>query len=128
MPSQLNPDQIAPPFRDIYSHAIRVEPSERQLWLSGQLGILPDGTTPPSFADQCEALMDNMREVLAADGLSFANVIKMNAYVVAGHDLGTFAGVRARHLDGARPAMTTVFVSGLAVPEWLIEVEAVAAL
>jgi len=41
-------------------------------------------------------------------------------------DLSALAAVRKEMLDGVRPAVTTLFVSGLVSPAWLVEIEAVA--
>ena len=127
MSYKINPSEIAVPHRNIYSHAVRVEAGTRQLWISGQLGITADGITAPSFRSQCETLLNNMQIILAADGLQVEDLIKMNAYIVSGQELAIFSEVRSIFLAGARPAMTTLFVAALAAPEWLIEVDAVAA-
>lgn len=122
-----NPTSIAPPHKNIYSHAIEVQADTRTLYLSGALGIAKDGTTPDSIEQQAEIVMENMAAVLASAGMGFADLVKINAYVLKAEHIPTFAGVRARHLKGLRPAMTTVVVTALAAPAWLIEVDAVAA-
>jgi enamine deaminase RidA (YjgF/YER057c/UK114 family) len=42
-------------------------------------------------------------------------------------DLSTARAVREEYLDGHRPASTLLFVAGLAHPDWLIEIDFVAA-
>jgi enamine deaminase RidA (YjgF/YER057c/UK114 family) len=122
-----NPDTIAPPYKNIYSHAVEVRSGARTLYLSGSLGVAPDGTTPESIEQQSEFVMQNMAAVLASAGMSFKDLVKMNAYVLKVEYVPVFAAARGRHLNGARPAMTTVVVPALAAPAWLIEVDAVAA-
>jgi 2-iminobutanoate/2-iminopropanoate deaminase len=122
-----NPKTIAPPYKNIYSHSIETLAGTRTLYLSGQLGVAPDGTTPEDIERQSELVMQNMAAVLAESGMSFDDVVKLNAYFVKVEHIPIFAAIRARHLKGARPAMTTVVVSALAAPAWLIEVDAVAA-
>ncbi len=122
-----NPDSIAPPYKNIYSHAIEVREGARTLYLSGCLGVARDGAIPESIEKQSELVMENMAAVLASARMTFADLVKMNAYLLKVEHVPVFAGVRARHLAGARPAMTTVVISALAAPGWLIEVDAVAA-
>ncbi|HEX6980745.1 MAG TPA: RidA family protein [Alphaproteobacteria bacterium] len=122
-----NPGTIAPPFRNIYSHGIEVPAGARTLWISGQVGTKPDGSIAPDCAGQAEQIMQNIGAILAEAGMSFADLVKINAYLVRAEDIATFAPIRAKYLAGAKPAMTTVVVTALAQPSWLIEVEAVAA-
>ncbi|HZT04780.1 MAG TPA: RidA family protein [Steroidobacteraceae bacterium] len=122
-----NPETIAPPYKNIYSHAIEVSGDARTLYLSGSLGVARDGTVPEGIERQSELVMENMAAVLASAGMGFGDLVKMNAFVLKVEYVPVFAAVRARHLAGARPAMTTVVVPALAAPGWLIEVDAVAA-
>lgn len=127
MNKAINPGSIAPPFRNIYSHGIEVPERSRVLWVSGQLGTKPDGSIAADCAGQCEQVMENIKAILAEAGMSFADLVKINAYLVKAEDIAVFAPIRAKHLGNAKPAMTTVVVTALAQPQWLIEVEVVAA-
>lgn len=122
-----NPGSIAPPFRNIYSHGVESPADARTLWISGQVGTKSDGTIAPDCAGQAEQIMENIREILASAGMLFADLVKLNAYLLKAEDILVFAPIRARHLGVAKPAMTSVIVTALAQPQWLIEVEAVAA-
>jgi enamine deaminase RidA (YjgF/YER057c/UK114 family) len=53
-------------------------------------------------------------------------VVKLNYYVVGQQDLDTVRKVRQSYFAGDPPATTLVFVSGLADPSHLIEVDAIA--
>jgi 2-iminobutanoate/2-iminopropanoate deaminase len=118
-----NPASIAPPFRNIYSHGVECPANARTLWISGQIGTKPDGSIAPDCAGQAE----NIRAILTEAGMSFADLVKLNAYLVKAEDIPVFSPIRSKHLAGAKPAMTSVVVTALAQPSWLIEVEAVAA-
>lgn len=122
-----NPASIAPPFRNIYSHGIECPANARTLWISGQVGTRPDGSIASDCAGQAEQIMQNIGAILAEAGMGFGDLVKLNAYLVKAEDIAAFAPVRAKHLAGAKPAMTSVVVTALAQPSWLIEVEAVAA-
>ena len=52
---------------------------------------------------------------------------KIAIYLIREQDLPVFREIRDRYLDGHRPASTLLFISALARPDWLIEIEAVAA-
>ena len=122
-----NPPTIAPPYKNIYTQAIEVPANARTLYLSGCLGVAPDGTTPPGIEEQCEFVMFNMNEKLKAAGMTMANLVRMNAFILKQEYVPPFGAVRTKWLDGAKPAMTTVVVPDLAAPGWLIEVDCIAA-
>ncbi len=122
-----NPSTIAPPYKNIYTQAIEVPANARTLYLSGCLGIAPDGKTPAGIEEQSELVMFNMNEQLKAAGMTMANLVRMNAFILKQEYVPAFAVARAKWLNGAKPTMTTVVVPDLAAPGWLIEVDCIAA-
>ena len=50
MHKALNPTHIAPPYKNRYSHAVEVSAGSRMLFISGTVGVKPDGTVPAEFA------------------------------------------------------------------------------
>lgn len=56
-----------------------------------------------------------------------ANMIKVTGYVTRPDDIGLFRQVRDRLMEGHEPASTLVVVAGLANPDWIVEIEAIAA-
>jgi 2-iminobutanoate/2-iminopropanoate deaminase len=60
-------------------------------------------------------------------GMGPEHIIHYTSYLVAGTDTKPYDEARLRHLGAARPASTKVYVSGLARPELLCEVQAFAA-
>jgi enamine deaminase RidA (YjgF/YER057c/UK114 family) len=69
----------------------------------------------------------NIFAVLASAGMNAHNLVKITAFLTQREDLADFREVRDRMLREARPASSLIFVSGLADPAWLVEIEAVAA-
>jgi enamine deaminase RidA (YjgF/YER057c/UK114 family) len=64
---------------------------------------------------------------VSSEGATFADVVKLNSYLVDISALPAVRTVRDRHVDTARPpASTAVEVKGLVRPEFLIEIEALA--
>ena len=120
------PDTIAPPVA-AYSHGIEIPPNARVLHTAGQVGILPDGTTPEGVEAQTEATWVNLMAILESAGMGIDDVVKVTTYVTDVEDFWPMAKVRARFFGDARPASTGIVVKALAKPEWLVEVDLVAA-
>lgn len=121
-----NPTTVAPPF-SAYSHAVEVAPGARWLHVSGQIGIQPDGSVPAEPGAQMEQAWRNLLAVLNAAGMGPEDLVKVTAFLTRPEDTGLYREVRETLLDGAQPASTLIIVAGLAHPDWLVEIEAVAA-
>ena len=121
-----NPDTIAPTF-SAYSHGVEVAPGARWLHISGQVGVLPDGSFAHSPVGQMEQTWSNLLAVLAGAGMGPHDLVKVTGFLTRSEDVPLFRQVRDSLLEGAQPASSLVIVSGLAHPDWLVEIEAVAA-
>jgi enamine deaminase RidA (YjgF/YER057c/UK114 family) len=120
----LIPHTIAAPFGG-YSHGIA---GSRIVVTSGQLGLAADGSIPDTVAAQAAICFENIRAILACDGLDFSHVLRFNAYVTARDHMADYMKVRdamVSHL-AIKPASTLMIVSGFTRPEFLVEVEATA--
>jgi 2-iminobutanoate/2-iminopropanoate deaminase len=106
-----------------YSQAIEVDGF---LFCSGQLGLDPvTGQLMDGIEDQTERALLNLEAVLAAVGLTTADVVKTMVFLV---DLGDFTRLNAtysRHFGQPAPARSTVQVAALP-RNALVEIEAVA--
>lgn len=122
----VNPPAIRAPFA-AYSHGIVVEPGQRLLFASGQLGVSPDDVIPDDVEAQAELCFANIGAILAAAGMDFSDVVRFNAFVTDRAFFPVYGRVRARHVPGDRFASTLVVVSGFTRPEFRIEVEVTAA-
>src|SRR5215831_6824837 len=69
--------QVPDAVRSVYSHAAEVAAPSRVLFISGQFGVAPDGRLPADSAAQCERAMDNVEALLAAAGMTTANIVKL---------------------------------------------------
>ena len=114
-----------------YSH-VAVAAGARTIYLAGQVpadaqGKLVGGA---DLAAQATQVMENIGKALAAAGAGFADVVKITTYVVdyKPEHRAIISEVRGKFFGGraAPPASTLVGVAALAVPEWLIEIEAIA--
>ena len=61
------PISVAAPFGP-YSHAVEVPGGSRLLYISGEVGVLPDGTVPETIEAQAEACWRNIIAILAEPG------------------------------------------------------------
>ncbi len=122
----LSPSSIHPPFAP-YNHGIEVPAGQRLVFCSGQLGIAADGTIPPDCEGQAEICFANIAAILAEAGMGLDNIVRVNAYVSAREHLAPYMAVRNRLMSPPYPASTLVIVAGFARPEFVVEVEAIAA-
>jgi reactive intermediate/imine deaminase len=110
-----------------YSHAVKVG---NTVYVAGQIAFDKDGNVvgKGDIRAQAEQVFRNLQAVLAAAGASFKDVVKINTYLTRAQDIPAVREVRSKYLATEPPASTLVVISALALPDLLIEVEAVAAL
>lgn len=122
------PTSIAAPFAN-YAHGVVVERTSRLLFVSGQLGITPNGVVPQSARSQAEICLGNIDEVLAESGMDRSHVVRINAFVTSREHMSGYMQARDRWIEGLKkpPASTLVIVSGFTRPEFKVEVEVTAA-
>ena len=122
----LNPATVAPPF-SAYSHAVEIPPGARTLYVSGQLGVAPDGSVPADFAGQADQAFRNVLAILEAAGMGVRDLVRVNTYLTDSTDIAAYRDVRDRYVAGHQAASTMIVVQALAQPRFRIEVEVVAA-
>ena len=121
-----NPETIhAPAGR--YVHQIDVTNPSRLLFISGQVGTNPDGTTPPDPVDQLRVAVQNVLRNLEAAGLGIESLTKVTTYAVGALDPAGRRAVLDELLGAHVSCSTLVYVAALATPEFKIEVDAWAA-
>jgi 2-iminobutanoate/2-iminopropanoate deaminase len=123
-----NPDTIAVPM-GTYSQAVRVETGDA-VWIhvSGQIAIDLEGNLvgPGDVRAQTRQVFENLKAILAANGATFADVVKIGTYLTTLEDLAGMREVRSEYLTAEPPASTAVQVVALVVPDALIEIDLVA--
>ena len=126
MKRAITPASIRPPFAR-YSHAVEVAAPVRLLFASGQLGVSPDDEIPEGIEEQAVLCFENIRAILAAAGMTFADVVRFSAFVTDRAYFPIYGAVRSRYVAGDAFSSTLVVVSGFTRPEFKIEVEVTAA-
>ena len=125
MPRKFNPEGFpAPAF---YSHGVEVEASSRMLFVSGQVGVKPDGSLGADIGEQTRAAITNLTAVLAGAGMEPADIVKTTIYLTDETNFEGFAAAGASMLASPPSATTLVYVKALASPAMLVEIEAIAA-
>jgi len=110
-----------------YSHGIEVPPGARFLGIAGQVGRDVDGYVPEGIEAQATLAWRNVGAVLAAAGMEMADIVHYFSILVRREDSAGYDAARVKALGNARPASTKIFISGLAQPELLCEVQVFAA-
>lgn len=100
------------------------------LYVAGMLPLDANGDLVGAgdVVRQTEQVLDNVGEVLRAAGATFDDVVRVGVYLLNMADRPAVNTVRLRYFGDARPAATLVEVSALALPDALVEIEAVALL
>jgi len=126
-----SPATLPPPTG--YSHVAKVNKGTL-VFIAGQVSSDASGKLvgEGDLEAQAERVFANVKLAVEAAGASMADIVKMNTYIVASvdpADVPKMRAVRGRYFgSGTPPASTLVYVSRLAQPGWLIEVEVVAAI
>lgn len=113
-----------------YSQLALATGATQRLEIAGQVGNRPDGTLAAGLAGQLDAAFANIDAALHAAGMTRANIMKITVYLTenTAEAIGTYRTRRDAWVgDATPPAATLLIVAGLASPDWLVEVDAVAA-
>ncbi len=96
------------------------------VYLSGQVGLKPDGTLPPGFEAQARQTMDNIAAILKSANLGWSDVVKCTVMLDNIADWPAFNPIYASYFpDGNYPARSALGADGLALGA-LLEVECLA--
>jgi 2-iminobutanoate/2-iminopropanoate deaminase len=98
------------------------------VFVSGQAGIDETGRTvgPGDFEAQARRALENLRTVLEAAGSGLHDIVKVTIMVTDMSHLDTIIALRKEYFREPYPADTLLQVAGLAQPDWLVEIDAIA--
>ena len=124
----LNPPTMPAPRG--YTHVVETAGPARTIYISGQLGMTPDGNfagAPGDFRAQATQAFVNLKAALASVGANFSHVVKITNYFTDMAHLPIFFEVRDKFVNTkVPPASTAVQIVKLARPDALFEIEAIA--
>jgi enamine deaminase RidA (YjgF/YER057c/UK114 family) len=111
-----------------YKMATRQE-GGRLLHISGQVAWDTDGNVvgKGDMRTQARQVFQNLRQVLQAAGGDLKDLMKITTYITSIEDFPAVAEARREVFQGELPASTLIVVKSLFHPDFLIEVEGVAA-
>ena len=119
-----NPSGLAHP--ESYSHVVK---DGKTVYVAGQVARNSEGKTVGvgDFSAQAEQLFENVRGALESVGSGMGAIMKLNVFLTNREDIPAYRAVRARFVpDDALPVSTLILCSGLADPDFRIEVEVIA--
>jgi 2-iminobutanoate/2-iminopropanoate deaminase len=114
------------PATDDYVHAMEVRGAGRLLFVAGTMGLDPAGKPGATLAEQLDLIWSNIGRILAAAGMTVANIVRLTSYLRDASYAEANAAARVAALGG-RAVPTTAIVAETLVSDWLVEIEIIAA-
>jgi 2-iminobutanoate/2-iminopropanoate deaminase len=126
--TRINPDTISKPFTN-YAHVVTAEGAQKLVFCAGQVAADVDGKVlpPDDFGAQTKMVMKNLENALTAGGAKLSDVTKVTIYICNPHDVTKARGILFDYFGNNPPASTLCVLRGLANPNFLLEIEAIAA-
>jgi enamine deaminase RidA (YjgF/YER057c/UK114 family) len=113
-----------------FTNVVVVSAPARTIYIGGQNAVDASGNIvgKGDLKAQTEQIFKNLEIALEAAGATLHDIIKWNIYLVQGQDVraGFEVFQQAWGREAKPPLITGVFVAGLANPDFLVEIEAVA--
>ena len=110
-----------------YSDAIETKSNLRWLYTSGTPGLSKAGDLSKDITGQAELAWQHILKMLKQADMTTTDLVKVTQYLTRAEDIKEYAKVRSRILGDVRPAFMLLVIPQLVRPEFLIEVEAIAA-
>jgi len=111
-----------------YVHGIEAPTGSRLIYVSGQIPVRADGSTPEGIEAQAKVCWENIAAILKDAGVGLDSIVRTTQYLVDRSTYPQANSVRAAALGKHRTASVAIFVAGLVEPAWLIEIDAIAAI
>jgi enamine deaminase RidA (YjgF/YER057c/UK114 family) len=126
--TRTNPEGISKPFSN-YSHVVTAEGAQKLVFCAGQVAADVDGKVlpPDDFEAQAKMVMENLTKALAGGGAKLSDVVKITIYICNPHDVPKARNILKDYFGGHPPGSTLCVLRGLANPNFLLEIEAIAA-
>ncbi len=118
----LNPDGVVAPASN-YVQAVVHDRAAERIVISGQLGLRPDGSLEQGLEAQMRRAWSNLFAVMAAAGFERETLVRATIYVTEPGQAALCRRVRDEAFAGHSCANTYLEISGLAAPEFLVEIE-----
>lgn len=124
----INPDSLMK--NPAFSQAVVIEGNGKTIYIGGQNAINANHEIigKGDIQSQTRQVMENIRIALKECEATFDNIVKLNIHIVQGQNVLLAFQASQSYLESAinPPAITVLIVSGLANPDFLIEIDAIA--
>ena len=112
-----------------YTQGMKVSQAQTILFLSGQVAYTADGKPAfgGDFKAQARGAHQAIKALVESQGGTMASIVKINTYLTDIRHRQDLIPVREEFFGKKGPASTLVAVAALAHPDYLIEIEAIAA-
>ncbi len=122
---RIQPDGLSKPTA--YTHLVK---HGNLVFLAGQTATDASGDIVGvgDIEAQANKVYENIKTALAAAGSDVTKIVKTTTYLTSREDVDGYRNARVRHIPTDLPASTLLFISGLASPDYLIEIDVVASL
>lgn len=110
-----------------YSDALEIAPNQRWLFTSGTPGHSASGEVPAGITAQAEIAWTHVMTMLERAGMTKHDLVKVSHYLTRESDIKDYIKVRSKFLGDVKPASMFLIVPALVKPEYLVEIEAIAA-
>lgn len=110
-----------------YSDALEIAPNQRWLFTSGTPGHSISGEVPADITAQAEIAWTHIMAMLEKAGMTKHDLVKVSHYLTRESDIRAYVKVRSQFLGDVKPASMLLIVPALVKPEYLVEIEAIAA-
>lgn len=108
-----------------YSQAVVVSDARRTVYVSGQIGLRPDGSLPEDFAGQARQVWSNIEAQLKSAGMGLENVVHHTTFL-SDRKYRTESSAIRREVFGDHEPALTVIIAGIFDEAWLLEIQAIA--
>jgi len=118
-----------------YAPAIRVRSPGDMLFISGSTPatlyhdhphVFSEHNHPNDIAAQTRLAMDNIATILAHEGLTWTDVVKVTKYLTDMRDFDGMVAAMSTYLGDWKPASTTICVNQLSTPGARVEIDMIA--
>src|SRR5690349_6834902 len=109
-----------------YVHALEIRGHSRTLYVSGTMGLDQDGKPGADLDEQLTLIWNNIRRILAEADMTTDNIVRLTSYLRDPSYAQANQDARIAALGDRRVPTTAIVVQTLS-PDWLVEIEVVAA-
>jgi enamine deaminase RidA (YjgF/YER057c/UK114 family) len=109
-----------------YADAVRIPAEFDQIIVSGTPGLSPTGELPDGIEAQSEQAWRNVEAILGRAGAALTDIVSIRKWLIQAEDIPAYIAVRSRFIAHDSASMLAV-IPGLVRPEFLVEIEVIAA-